>query len=260
MGIGAITAEIDFTQVLLYAFWLFFAYLIFYLQKESRREGYPLEADETGKLEDPGFVYMPQPKTFRLPHGHGEVQKPDGKRETRELKLRPLQVWGGAPKEPTGDNPLLDGVGPGAYAERADHPDVTFEGKVKIVPIRIAEGFGLSANDPDPIGMDVVGCDNKVGGKITDAWVDKSEHLLRYYEVAPTGAKDGDRVLLPVPFAVVRGRRRQIYVHAITGAQFADVPRTKQPEQVTLLEEEKICGYYGAGLLYATPQRTEPLF
>jgi photosynthetic reaction center H subunit len=37
------------------------------------------------------------------------------------------------------------------------------------------------------------------------------------------------------------------------------VPGTKQPEQVTLLEEEKIMAYYGAGTLYATPDRAEPL-
>jgi len=29
--------------------------------------------------------------------------------------------------------------------------------------------------------------------------------------------------------------------------------------QVTLLEEEKIMAYYGAGTLYATPSRQEPL-
>ena len=259
MDIGAITAEIDLSQVLLYAFWLFFAYLIFYLQKETRREGYPLEADETGRIEDAGVIFMPEPKTFRLPHGHGEVQKPDGKRETRELKLRPMFVWGGAPKEPTG-NPMLDGVGPAAYAERADIPDVTFEGKIKIVPLRVAEGFEVSVYDANPVGMDVIGCDKKVGGTITDCWVDKSEHLIRYFEVAPTGAPEGHRVLLPVPFAVVRRRANHVYVHAITGAQFADVPKTKEPEQVTLLEEEKICGYYGGGLLYATPERQEPVF
>ena len=30
-------------------------------------------------------------------------------------------------------------------------------------------------------------------------------------------------------------------------------------DQVTLLEEEKVVAYYGAGQLYATPQRAEPL-
>ncbi|MEM9223995.1 MAG: photosynthetic reaction center subunit H, partial [Pseudomonadota bacterium] len=132
---GEIVGELDTTTVLLYAFWAFFGYLCFYLQKESRREGYPLETDEWGKVKKTGVIFMPDPKTFRLPHGHGTVQKPDGIRETRELKLRALEPTSGTPYEPTG-NPMLDGIGPGAYAERADVPDVTLEGEVKIVPLR----------------------------------------------------------------------------------------------------------------------------
>ena len=44
-----------------------------------------------------------------------------------------------------------------------------------------------------------------------------------------------------------------------TVRQFADVPATKSLDQVTKLEEDRIVGYYGAGTLYATPARQEPL-
>jgi photosynthetic reaction center H subunit len=37
------------------------------------------------------------------------------------------------------------------------------------------------------------------------------------------------------------------------------VPSTRDPDKVTLLEEEKIAAYYAAGTLYATPGRTESL-
>jgi photosynthetic reaction center H subunit len=37
------------------------------------------------------------------------------------------------------------------------------------------------------------------------------------------------------------------------------VPALKSPDRVTLLEEEKIMAYYGAGTLYATADRQEPL-
>ena len=67
------------------------------------------------------------------------------------------------------------------------------------------------------------------------------------------------RVLLPMPFAKVDGRRDRVWVKAILGRQFADVPVTKSPDQVTKLEEDRIVGYYGAGTLYATPARQEPL-
>ena len=57
--------------------------------------------------------------------------------------------------------------------------------------------------------------------------------------------------------STARGDR--VHVEAILADQFANVPRTRNPDQVTLLEEEKIAAYYGAGTLYATPARVEPL-
>ena len=48
-------------------------------------------------------------------------------------------------------------------------------------------------------------------------------------------------------------------VGAVLGKHFADVPGTRLPEVVTMLEEEKIQAYYGAGTLYAEPLRQEPL-
>lgn len=35
---------IDGAQIALYAFWIFFAGLIYYLRREDKREGYPLES------------------------------------------------------------------------------------------------------------------------------------------------------------------------------------------------------------------------
>jgi len=34
----------------------------------------------------------------------------------------------------------------------------------------------------------------------------------------------------------------------------------RNPDQITLLEEEKVSAYYGAGTLYATSHRQEPIF
>ncbi len=48
-------------------------------------------------------------------------------------------------------------------------------------------------------------------------------------------------------------------VSALTAVQFAGVPATRNSDKVTLLEEDRITSYYGAGTLYATPQRVEPL-
>ena len=68
MQAGAITGYIDVAQVALYAFWIFFAGLIFYLRKEDKREGYPLVTQRPDHILE-GFPPMPAPKTFLLPHG-----------------------------------------------------------------------------------------------------------------------------------------------------------------------------------------------
>jgi photosynthetic reaction center H subunit len=81
------------------------------------------------------------------------------------------------------------------------------------------------------------------------------EMMFRYLEVELSGT--GHHVLLPVTFA--RIKRDGIRVHAILAHQFANVPTTRSPEQITLLEEEKITAYFGAGTLYATPERQEPI-
>ena len=160
--------------------------------------------------------------------------------------------------EPTG-NPMLDGVGPGSYADREDVPELTMDDIPCIVPMRLAEGTYLEARDPDPRGMSVMGADSEVGGVVTDVWVDRAEALIRYLEVEVTTSGGAERVLLPLPFAKIDRYRRRVWVDAILGSQFADVPATKSLDQVTKLEEDRIVGYYGAGTLYATPARQEPL-
>ena len=74
MSTGAITSHIDVAQVVLYAFWIFFAGLIIYIRREDKREGYPLESDRSGSIKVQGFPAMPEPKSYRLPHGGTRAQ------------------------------------------------------------------------------------------------------------------------------------------------------------------------------------------
>jgi photosynthetic reaction center H subunit len=244
---------IDLAQIVLYLFWIFFAGVIFYLLRENKREGYPLDTDRLGsRVQVQGWPGIPSPKTYKLANGT-EVQSPNGLRDTRPIAAEPVARHGGAPLVPTG-NPMLDGVGPAAYAQRADVPDLTTHGVPKIVPLRVAADYHVDSRDADPRGLPVVGADGVVGGTVVDAWVDRSEALLRYLEVDVAGA---GRRLLPLNFS--RVGRREVRVQAILGVQFKDVPALRSPEQVTLLEEDRICGYYGGGTLYAEPSRQEPL-
>ena len=72
MQTGAITPYIDVAQLVLYAFWIFFAGLIVYLLRENKREGYPLESDRSDRaprVSVQGFPGVPDPKTFLLRDG-----------------------------------------------------------------------------------------------------------------------------------------------------------------------------------------------
>jgi photosynthetic reaction center H subunit len=254
MKTGAITGYIDVAQIALYAFWIFFACLILYLRREDKREGYPLESDRSGgRVRVQGFPSVPTPKTFTLADG-STVQAPRSERPARPILARPYGSYLGAPLHPTG-NPMLDGVGPASYAQRADHPDLTVTGEPLIVPMRVAAGYTVSSSDPDPRGMEVYGADRELGGTVYDIWVDRAEPQIRYLEVA---TQAGRHVLLPITFAKIHGARRRVAVRSILGSQFATVPSLASPDQVTMLEEDQITAYYASGNLYATPARAEP--
>ena len=255
MGTGAITGYIDVAQIALYVFWVFFAGLIYYLLQENKREGYPLESERSAHVRVQGWPPIPAPKTYTLRDGSTRTV-PNNIKSKQSLAAVPTGNWLGAPLVPTG-NPMLDGVGPGAWADRPDVADVTLEGAIKIVPLRAAPDFDVASGDPDPRGLTVYGADGVAGGTIVDVWVDRSEMLFRYLELDVAAQGGTRRVLLPINFT--RINNAGVRVQSILGSQFALVPGTARPEQVTLLEEEKIMAYYGGGVLYATAARQEPL-
>ncbi|WP_310496519.1 photosynthetic reaction center subunit H [Sandarakinorhabdus sp.] len=248
---------LDIAELAFFLFFFFFLGLVWYLRREDRREGYPLEWDVTGQrldLNDP--LIFDEPKTFVLPHGLGTFTTPTAN-DRDEL---PTNIWPenrgyeGTPFEPK-DNHLSSGLGPASYAQRFDRPDLDMHGDPRIVPTRVAPHIGVVAQDIDPRGLTVFGVDGKAAGTVSDLWVDKSEHMLRYLEVELTSG-DG-HVLLPMAMSEVS--RRGVVTDSITAAQFAGAPRPKTADQVTLLEEDKIVGYFGGGYLWATPERSEPL-
>lgn len=256
---GEVVGSIDVAQIVLYVFWIFFAGLLWYLRQEDRREGYPLEDDVTGAYNKSPWLFMAQPKTFVLPHGQGTAAAPNFKRDAQPEGVRRTSVAPGSPMVPTGDG-MKSAIGPGAYAQRLDIADLTAHGDHRIVPMSIDGAYSLSADDPDPIGMKVVGTDRRSAGVVKDVWIDRAEHLIRYYEVE-IGADDTEKhVLLPANFAMLQKSRahgQHLHVHAVQSHHFADVPGTASAQSITRLEEEKIMAYYGGGLLYASKRRGE---
>ena len=259
MEYGAITSYFDVAQLTLWAFWLFFAGLVLYLRREDRREGYPLVFE--GRVTQGAWAgEIPAPKTFILPHGAGTQTAPRVEPDQTKVAAVSSLPWegGGAPLIPTG-NPLLDGVGPAAYCNRADVPDVNYDDeKPKIVPLRAAPDYSIDQGTSDPRGYKVVACDGQIAGTIKDVWVDRAEYMARYLEVQLSGP--GSRsVLVPVPLTVLSDRNETVKIDSITAAQFRDVPGLRNPNQVTLREEDRISAYYGGGTLYAEPTRLGPL-
>ena len=247
---------LDIAELTFFAFFLFFLGLVWYLRGEDRREGYPVEDDLTGVGHggtEP--LFFKPPKTFKLPHGLGEVTTPTANdRDEVPTNVLP-RVWPGEPLDVVGDK-LTSGLGPASIAQRADRPDLDMHGQPRIVPTRlIHHPVTVHPNDVDPRGLPVYGLDGIAAGTVKELWMDKAESCLRYLEVDLAGGAGS--ILMPITMAEVS--RAGVMTDAITGAQIAGVPRTKSADQVTLLEEEKITAYFGAGYLWATPERAEPL-
>jgi photosynthetic reaction center H subunit len=256
---ASITGHIDVAQVVLYTFWLFFAGLIFYLRREDRREGYPLESEINGEPINADSILIPSEKKFKMMTGEelGTMRK--DKRDA-DLRLAPTQGWSGAPFEPTGD-PMVDGVGPASWAERRDHVETTYEGHPKIQPVRNLKGYDIADGDVDPRGLPVRACDGKDVGEVTDLWVDVGEHMIRYLEVRLEGetGKEKGSLLLPMTMVRLTGYPAHCKVYSIRSDQFPGVPRTKSKDTVSLLEEERVVAYYSGGYLYAKPSRMGPV-
>ena len=210
----------DLASLAIWLFWGFFAFLVYYLQTENMREGYPLETEDGATAPNQGPFPLPAQKTFFLPHGRGEVTVPNGAREARELAMGRTAVSEGFPHTPLGD-PMMDGVGPAAWAPRRDVPELDGHGHNKIVPMAHAAAFAVAAGR-DPRGLPVQAGDLEVVGRITDMWVDAPEQLVRYLEIE---LNSGSRRLVPMPMVKIWTDR--VRINSITSDMFDAVPGTR---------------------------------
>ena len=247
---------LDVAELVFYAFVLFFILLVFYLRREDRREGYPLEDEISGRVDSAfGLLTASTYKEFRLPFDRGIASTPTKGREPVEIAAVRTERFGGAPYTPTGD-PLVDGIGPAAYALRAPWPDLDSEGRPRIVPIGADEHFGISPRDPDPRGMPVIAADGRVAGIVSDVWIDRSDRIIRYLDVR---LPSGRQVLAPMAMAKLDRRRGRLVIDAISADQYERAPQLAVPGEITRREEEMVMGYFGGGYLYGLAGRTEPL-
>jgi photosynthetic reaction center H subunit len=266
MNAAYIVGTFDVAELAFLLFFGFFIALVFYLNKESRREGYPLENEVSGVVENDARLFDGDKKSFQLPNGRGTYVPEDVARD--DVNVPAVQAFraGGAPWVPTGDA-MADGMGPAAFANRAKYPDLTFDGRPRIVPIAQSHELIVSPQDPQLIGWTVVAADGVTAGTVSDIWVDQAEHIIRYLEVETTSGK---KVLAPMMVAVVHGNsllakilpttsdeKEYVEIDAITAAQFDGVPALETAGIITRFEEDRIQAYFGGGYMYATPERSE---
>ena len=248
----------DLASAAIWLFYIFFAGLVYYLQTENMREGYELEDDDGNVAPNQGPFPVPSPKTFDLPHGRGSVTVPSPENEAahkrQSLALARTSKAAGSPFVPTGD-PMLDGVGPASWAPRRDEPELDGHGHVKIRPMSTMPDFKVSAGR-DPRGKVVLTGDGEVVGRITDMWIDVPEALVRFLTLDLNPEGTGKTRL--VPMNMCRIKSNCVVVRSLYAHNFEGIPTTKSADQVTLLEEDKIMGYYAGGTLYASEDRLEP--
>ncbi len=185
MPIGLFTGQFDLPLLLVIVFVLFFFALVYYLQQEMKREGYPLVSDRTertgGRVKVVGYPPMPSPKVFIQPNGRPPVYAPrlDAVEEVDAINAGNMR---GLPIEPRGDG-MGAGLGPGSWVARNDAPDVDRLGNPMFRPLRHATDFFVAKGEPDPMGFAVLGLDKQVAGTVVDIWVDMTEHMARFLEI-----------------------------------------------------------------------------
>lgn len=249
--------DTDLAAIAIWSFWLFFAGLVVYLQRENMREGYPLEDDLGREAPKEGLFGLPRDKTFRLPHGRGTFSVPSEQRKDRtDLPLRRGAAWAGAPYIPVGD-PMVGGVGPAAWAVREDIPELDGHGHPKIRPMSALPDFAISAGR-DPRGLAVVAGDGEVVGRITDVWIDVPEQMIRFLTIDVNPEGTGKLRLLPIH--MVRVKSDRVVVRSLHQRHFDGIPQIAAPDRITKLEEEKIMAWVAGGTLYAKPEEVVSVY
>lgn len=254
--IGAFTHQIDAVEIIVIAFFVYFAGLIYYLRREDKREGYPLDdhAPRRGPVE--GFPAMPPPKRFVLLDE--ETTYMPHHPPTTPLNAEPLGRFPGAPLVPVG-NPMLAEVGPGAYPLRKNKP-MKVMGEPQLQALAAIPDWQIAAGDPDPRGMRVFDARRESVGTVQELWVDRGAKILRYLELEldePAGAQS--RVLLPIYYADIQAKRRKIRVRTLLKREFVDIPRPARSTEITAREEDQVNAYYAGSLLFGgARRRTRP--
>lgn len=242
---------LDSTMVCVLIFVVFFCALVFHLRREDKREGYLADTvTPTGRNRFAKYLLpMPWEKTFRRPHDRPPVTNPK-RGPLREAEVRPARAARGLPIRPKADG-LLEGIGPAAWQNREDDPDLDLHGRPKIIPLSKHEEYFVAAGDPDPRGWEVIGSDGERAGEIVDLWFNRAEFFLRYLEMRLDAPGAGTRIL-PLFFTAIDRKRRRIRVPHMPAARFKDAPTLEKGDEITMREEDRVNAFFAGGRFYGS--------
>lgn len=252
---GNITDYIDLPQVAFWVFFLFFVGLCYWLRMQDKREGYPTKQSPFSSVQSNGILPMPDPHTY-LTIEDGPVVAPHDQVQIQQ-NARPLYPFDGTPLSPVG-NPLLAGIGPGAWVMRREGPALTEQGEEALQPLRVMHEWSLFKGETDPRGMVVFDRRYNRIGVVREIWIDRGARIMRMLEVDLDAGLSAGPVLVPIYHTVIKERERTVRVTALLAHQFAEVPRPVAPNSITGREEERLNAYFAAGRFYAGSTLTEP--
>ncbi len=253
---GQISNQLDIPTLAFWVFALFFLGLVAWLQRESKREGYPLRASPFTTELIEGFPPQPvETRTYILNEG-GTTEAPHHY-EQAPTHSRPMHQFDGTPFYPLG-NPLLAGIGPGSWVMKKDVPALTERGDLLLQPLRDLHEWSIEKADADPRGMAVFDWRWNEVGVVADVWIDRGIKIIRMLEVRLHDSLYVGRVLVPVHHTQIREKSRRVRVTSLWAHQFADVPMPARPDVITGQEEERLNAYYSAGLFYRADPMTFP--
>ncbi len=253
MPLGSITSHIDLPQTAIMVFFLGFLGLVWALRRLDKREGYPMKASPFSAEPLVGFPNLPDEKTYLLLEG-GSTVAPH-KYEQAPRHAEPLYRFDGTPLAPVG-NPLLAGVGPGAWVMRRNEPMLTEQGELMLQPLRNLPHWSIGKRQADPRGMAVLDRRFAAIGTVRDIWIDLSIEIIRMLEVE---LRAGGHALVPIFHAEIGERSREVRVTALEAHQFAELPMPVAPDRITAREEDRLNAYFAAGYFYRdTPGTFSP--
>ena len=253
---GEISNQIDIPTIASWLFVLFFVALVFWLQRESKREGYPLKASPFTTERMDGFPPPPAlPRTYILNEG-GTTQAPHYY-EQAPTSAVPVHQFDGTAFAPVG-NPLLAAIGPGSWVRKKDEPAVTERGDLLLQPLSALPEWSIQKEDGDPRGMTVFDWRWNEVGRVAEVWIDRGIKIVRILEIELHPGLAPGRVLVPIYHTQIRERAREVRVTALWAHQFAEVPMPAKPGVITGQEDERLNAYFSAGAFYRDSPLTAP--